>query len=570
MNIQIAKKTIKELVNVGIHSFCLCPGGRLAPFVEVLSNSTGLEVLSFFEERSACFFALGRVRRDQKPVAVLSTSGTAVAELLPAVIEAYYSALPLVLITADRPLDFGKSGSPQTLKNAVHILKDYCYRSKNILKEENINLSDWMPYRGSLHLNVCFDEPLIDEEVTTLDFSSLKKETVSIYPAAELFDSTGNTNHKLHTKKFDSFNGEKNKLYSKNYDLEHRKTATEEISFKKQCRLEIKKFFQTSKKPLLLVGELKPQEKPAIKDVLAHYTGLFYTEPLSGLDDISHRLLSGEKILNYAVEKKEIDGVIRLGGIPRSRFWRDLEKYELPVLNLSSPPFFSGLARSSFNQPLLLDIDFFKSCLFSLGEFGRDLKLFDQIQLEKWKNILADYSQSEEFWLWTLKKSLKENSKVFLGNSSPIRIWDTIAFCRKKPLSITGQSGVNGIDGLLSRFFGECDSKMNNVAILGDLSLLYDMAGFWRSKKYPPWTFVVINNFGGQIFSRLFKNSAYLNKHELSFASLGKMWGLNYKLYKNSLDFNWPEKPYNFVEVCPEEKDTTNCFKKYLSIWDKL
>ena len=555
MNIQIAQKIIKELVNLGIRSFCLCPGGRSAPFVEVLSQTKGLEVLSFFEERSACFFALGRARRDQKPVAVLTTSGTAVAELLPAVIEAYYSALPLVLITADRPLEFGKKGSPQTLEDTIQILKNYCHTSRNIVKSD-VHLSDWNPSKGSLHLNVCFDEPLLDEKVSILDFSSSKGKDVSVYPSVEMFNPINNIESKPYTAS----------CYSENT-----KTALEKnLSLKKEFQEEIEKFFQICKKPLVLVAELKPEEKAVVKKFLTHYKGLFYTEPLSGLEDIQQRLVSGEKILNYVLEKKEIDGVIRLGGIPRVRFWRDLEKHNLPVLNLSSPPFYAGLARPSFNQSLLGGIDLLKPYLSSLREFGDSLKDFDQTQWKKWKGILKEHPQSEESWFLTIKESLKENSKVFLGNSSPIRLWDMIAFCRKKNLYITGQAGLNGIDGLLSRFFGECDSQMNNIGIVGDLSLLYDMVAFWNAKNLPPWTLIVINNYGGQIFSRMFKNPAFLNRHELSFSSLAKMWGLHYESYKDPKVFNLPQKPYNFVEIYPKEEDTKSCFKKYASIWDSL
>ena len=553
MNIELAEKVIFELAKKGIYSFCLCPGGRLAPFVEVLSHSKGLEVLSFFEERSAGFFALGRTERDQRPAAVLTTSGTAVAELLPSVVESYYSAWPLVLITSDRPLEAGKKGSPQTLKNNVQILEDYCQISKNIVELKDVDLSDWHPSKGSLHLNVCFDEPF-DKEINPLDFFDFNTPALSIYPSEELFYSE---NEKHHLKAGSA------KVSSADHSAHN-------SSLPQNLEEELEKFFHTCKKPLLLVGELKLMEKPAVKDILTHYRGLFYTEPLSGLEAWPQRLVSGEKILNYALEKKEIDGVIRLGGIPRIRFWRDLEKRNIPVLNFSSPPFYAGLARFSFNQPLLGRLDLLKSYLVSLKDFGDNIKAFDKIQMEKWKSILEAYPQSEEFWFWTLKKSLKDNTKVFLGNSSPIRLWDMMAFEKKKNLFITGQAGVNGIDGLVSRFLGGCESQKNNVGIVGDLSLLYDMAGFWRAKEAPPWTLIVINNFGGQIFSRLFKNSAFLNRHQISFSSLAEMWGLNYELYSQPAHFNWPEKPYSLVEIRPKAENSKASFKKYASIWDSL
>lgn len=557
MNIQIAEQTIKQLVLSGVHSFCFCPGGRLAPFVEVLSHSKGIECLSFFEERSAGFFALGRVRRDEKPVAVLTTSGTAVAELLPAVIEAHYSSLPLVLVTADRPLEFGRKGSPQTLKNAIQILENYCHTFKHILDLEDVHFSNWNSSKGSLHLNVCFDEPLIDEQVSVFDFSSLKrKNTISIYPSTELFFSVNKET-------------EENSYEDSGFSEKHKATLGKNINLQKICKKEIEIFFKNCKKPLLLVGELKRQEQSVVQDILTHYKGLFYTEPLSGLESMPQRLLSGEKILNYASEKNEVDGVIRLGGIPRVRFWRDLEKKSLPVLSLSSPPFYAGLSRSSVNLPLLDSINLLKSHLLSLREFGDSLKDFDQVQLQKWKSVLENHPQSEEFWFWTLKQSLKEKSKVFLGNSSPIRLWDKVAFCKKAGLCITGQAGVNGIDGLVSRFLGECDPEMNNVGILGDLSLLYDMAGFWKGGSLSSWTLIVINNFGGQIFSRLFNNPAFLNQHKLSFDSLAEMWGLTYQLCKEPKDFS-RKANLNFVEIRPKAEDTEACFKKYVSLWDSL
>ncbi len=528
MNVEIAENIVYQLARKGIYSFCICPGGRIAPFVEVLSKSKGLEVLSFFEERSAGFFALGRTERDRRPTAVLTTSGTAVAELLPSVIEACYSAWPLALITADRPLKFGQKGSPQTLKNALQVLKDYCQTSKNITQLKDADISDWPADKGSLHLNVCFDEPLLDKEARCLDFSGWGKKTVSICPS---FDSPD----------------------------------------KKSAPKEIKAFFKICKKPLLLAGRLKAEERTAVQDILIHYTGPFYAESLSCLENGPGQLLSGEKILNYSWTKKEIDGVIRLGGIPRTRFWKDLEKLSLPVLNLSSPPFYAGLSRPSFNQPLgTSSVRALKTCLLALPPFGDSLKDFDREQLKKWKDILKSHPQSEYVWLLTLKKSLKGDSKIFLGNSSPIRLWSMADFCEKKGLSVTGQAGVNGIDGLVSRFLGGCEEQKNNVGILGDLSLLYDMAGFWGAKRCPAWTLAVINNFGGQIFSRLFNNPSFLNTHKLSFHGLAKMWGLNYSLYSQPSFFKWPDKPYSLVEIRPQAEDTKACFKKYVSLWDSL
>ena len=524
MNISLAQFIIKEVAVLGVSNFCICPGGRSAPFVEVLSHSRGLKLFYFFEERSAGFFALGQAGRDKKATAVITTSGTALTELLPSVAEAHYSGIPLLLITADRPLSFSKKGSPQTLKKAVDVFKPFLSLAQNISKKSDLDLSQWNLHEDSLHLNVCFDEPLISAPVKGIDFSKKRKKTQALY--------------KKTVKKMDS---------SKKID----------------------QFFKTCKKPLLLIGSLKAEEQKAVKTLLKNYNKPLYVEALSNLQNQIPSLLSGEKILNYAVKTKQIDGVIRLGGIPRARFWRDLERYKLPVLNLSSPPYYEGLARRTVNQTLFYNKEQLKEYLFSLKKFGEELKERDQIQLERYLQLLKKYPQSEESWFWKLKKSLKPKSKVFLGNSSPIRFWDKMLFCSKTDIKLCGQSGVNGIDGLVSRFFGECEKNNPNLAILGDLSLLYDMPAFWRSKKLPSWQIVVVNNHGGQLFSRLFNNPAFLNSHDLSFKALADMWRLNYVSYKNSRGFKWA-KAYSLIEICPKASETRACFKEYNSLWNKL
>src|SRR5207248_6669700 len=128
----------------------------LWPLAETKSTSANgqrptANVFTFVDERSAAFFALGRIKRDDRPVAVITTSGTAAAELLPATIEAYYSGAPLVLITADRPERYRGTGAPQSIEQ-VGLFGIYA----------TTEIEGWNR-RAPLHINVEFDEPLIDE-----------------------------------------------------------------------------------------------------------------------------------------------------------------------------------------------------------------------------------------------------------------------------------------------------------------------------------------------------------------------------------------------------------------------
>ena len=145
-NIAAARAVIERVRKLGVVDFCVCGGSRNAPLIAALGTG-----YTFVDERAAAFFALGRAKRDSRPVAVMTTSGTAAAELLPATIEAYYSGVPLILITADRPARFRGTAAPQSIEQ-VGLFGVYAAT----------DVDAWNR-RTPLHINVEFDEPLIDE-----------------------------------------------------------------------------------------------------------------------------------------------------------------------------------------------------------------------------------------------------------------------------------------------------------------------------------------------------------------------------------------------------------------------
>ena len=145
-NLAEARRVIALARELGVEDFCVCGGSRNAPLIAVIDRA-----FSFVDERSAAFFALGRAKLTERPVAVITTSGTAVAELLPAAVEAHYSGVPLVLITADRPERYRGTGAPQAIEQEG-IFGVYASRHPE----------RWTR-GGPLHINIEFDEPLIDE-----------------------------------------------------------------------------------------------------------------------------------------------------------------------------------------------------------------------------------------------------------------------------------------------------------------------------------------------------------------------------------------------------------------------
>lgn len=149
-NVHRASRLIDELRAIGVTELCVCAGSRNSPLLVVLGRRDDVRLFSFVDERSAAFFAIGRMKLHGAPVAVVTTSGTAVAELLPATVEAYYSGIPLILISADRPARFRGTAAPQCIEQEG-IFGVYAETS----------LDAWTRVRP-LHLNIEFHEPLID------------------------------------------------------------------------------------------------------------------------------------------------------------------------------------------------------------------------------------------------------------------------------------------------------------------------------------------------------------------------------------------------------------------------
>jgi 2-succinyl-5-enolpyruvyl-6-hydroxy-3-cyclohexene-1-carboxylate synthase len=137
---------IEQVLRAGCGEFVVCGGARNAGLVALLEAAKGIQIWKHFEERGAAFFALGRTKDIAQPCAVVTTSGTAVAECLPAVIEAFYTCKPLIILSADRPAEFRGSGAPQVIEQEK-IFGNYAARS----------LEEWNGH-GPLHLNVPLEE----------------------------------------------------------------------------------------------------------------------------------------------------------------------------------------------------------------------------------------------------------------------------------------------------------------------------------------------------------------------------------------------------------------------------
>lgn len=545
MNLIKAAKIIEFVRSLGVVDFCLCAGARNSPFITLLDDNRTLlethgQLFSFFEERSASFFALGRAQKTQRPVAVITTSGTAATELISAAVEAFYSQTPLIFITADRPPNYRNTGAPQSIEQ-IGIFTHYSLPTIDLHDDlsalEGLQWAQKIP----LHLNVCFSEPLLQGAFPQLTPNPVLRR---IAPA-------------------------------------HATTAEHANS------PEWQEFFTHCKQPLFILSGLSQSERTLVHQQLKDYSGTWWIESLSGLrghpDLESGRIKSGERLVQYLLEKKVFDGIIRLGSVPTTRVWRDLEeRFLLPVLSLSSGSW-SGLARPSKvvslselgpvmhylkarRDPQVLAAKTTPLTSSSLlSDNPTPWRRLDETLTEKIDAAIAAHPQSELHLVRQLSLWVKEQP-LYLGNSLPVREWDWVAQ-PILPAAITGNRGANGIDGQVSTFLGWLPTGQHSWALLGDLTTLYDLSAPWILQQLPnaSFTLVIMNNAGGQIFKPMFGREAFINRHNLSFAGWAQMWGLTYLCLEH---LEQPSgTPPQILELRPSEKATHALRAEIEQIW---
>ena len=516
-NRRLAAETLSVLHAAGVRTLCVCPGGRNAPLVlaaQAAANS--FEVLSFYEERSAAFFAVGRAQRDGVPAAVITTSGTAAAELLPAMLEARHAGLAIIAVTADRPRRLRGTGAPQTIDQ----LPLFAAAGVPVLDLDAPGQIGALP-AGSVHLNVCFDEPLVDGPAT-MTLSAAE-------PAARRPEPWMDT-------------------------AEARRTCGN--------------FFDRVRRPLVLVSSLSAADAHHLAPWLASLSSPLYLEAVSQLRN--HRNLqefslhAGERILLTPECREACDGVIRLGGVPTPRFWRECE--DRPVLHISRVNL-PGLAQSGPVVPMGVFHEMSRSFVPAGGKSDA-LFARDRASAEKLGALLEAEPRSEAGLLRALAQHCPKNARVFLGNSLPIREWDLAAPRTPDERTFFANRGVNGIDGLVSTALGLAGDDRPMAAVLGDLSALYDLAGLWPAAqmKTEEITLAVINNGGGKIFDRMFREPAFLNAHHLRLRGWAEMFGWHYGTM-HTPDEPWPEGRPRIIEVLPDADATARFSDAYAALW---
>jgi 2-succinyl-5-enolpyruvyl-6-hydroxy-3-cyclohexene-1-carboxylate synthase len=522
-NKMLAKQVLEEVISQGVTEFCFCPGGRNAPLLYPLAHSSQVKVYYWPEERSAAFFALGRIKATGRPVAVVTTSGTAAGELLPAAMEAHYTGLPLVLITADRPRRFRGTGAPQSAEQAG-LFGCYAHEMQDLEEGDSCCLNKWLR-QGPLHLNLCFEEPK-DSDCQVIRLDECQQQRNSFH-----------------------------------------------LDFSPDARY--LSFLQKSRFPLVIAGAMPDAYREQAVRFLLHLNAPVYAEGISAIREDSRlehlRITHIENIWRFAAEHDyPIDGILRLGGVPTVRLWRDLEHKagEIPVCSVSEHPF-SGLSCASVIHTSLPSFFAWAETLKPIHHYPYEKwKKGDQIAYQHLLSLFEEEPLAEASLIHALSKKIPMASKVYLGNSLPIREWDQAATYQSRHFQMGCNRGVNGIDGQMATFLGFCSDEQDNWSILGDLTVLYDLVAPWITSQlsHLSTNVVLVNNGGAGIFARMFAHSAFQNTHQLTFEPLAKFWNWRYE--------NWESVPTDLsfsqgsrlIELIPNPQSTERFLQRLKKI----
>ena len=303
-----------------------------------------------------------------------------------------------------------------------------------------------------------------------------------------------------------------------------------------------------------IVGALRAEDRAAAAEFLSAHQIPCLVEAPSGLrGDVRLReieLRGGDRDLQRWCLAGEVSHVIRIGGVPTTRVWRDLDDVDVLTQTVSiSHLRFSGLSRgSSIYLPGSGELRKFLREATSQAprQTVREKKWLeeDRQSHEKLERLVKILPQSEPAFVHALSLAVPEDAMIYVGNSLPIRWWDMVA-TRSRTTVAEANRGVNGIDGQISTALGLARGAGPSELwiLVGDLTALYDLSGPWALSKLASQNvrtrIVVLNNSGGRIFTRVLAkapggSAPFENEHDLGFEHWAKMWKLDYHRLENS------------------------------------
>ncbi len=458
----------------GIKHVVISPGSRSAPLVIAFNAQEGIECLQVIDERSAAFFALGMAQQLHAPVALICTSGSAVLNYGPAIAEAFYQRIPLLVITADRPEEWVDQGEGQAIRQHG-VLALHMKRSVQLPRITSDELAQWhcgrlineaidstvLPVPGPVHVNVPFAEPLYN----TTEIAGSSRFIAPVMTESFILP-------------------------------EHARWLIGQLS--------------ACKKVMVLAGQGVWSD--GMRKQLLHLATMpqvtVHTEATSNLDETAF-ITCIDRVIEAVNEKNEKDLrpdlLITFGGAVVSKRIKGLLRKWKPAQHWNI-----DLGQRHFDTYQSLTHDIAVSPEIFFAQITPQVQPNESIYGEVWKMLdmstrgthnrsVADAPFCDLTVFNTLLDRIPGDSAVHLANSTPARYAQL--FDRVRGHRWFSNRGTSGIDGCTSTAIGAAfATKEPTTLITGDTAFCYDSNAFWNKQLSPLLKVIVIDNDGGNIF----------------------------------------------------------------------
>ncbi|MBV0922908.1 2-succinyl-5-enolpyruvyl-6-hydroxy-3-cyclohexene-1-carboxylic-acid synthase [Halomicroarcula limicola] len=533
-----AETLAEELAAGGVDAVCLSPGSRSTPLTVAFAEHPEIRTFSHLDERSAAFFALGRARRTGKPTPLVCTSGTAAANFHPAVIEADQSGVPMLLLTADRPPELTDSGANQTVDqeklygDAVRWYRDMPEPEAEPRKVRMLRTTAARSLAaatgstpGPVHLNCRFRKPLEPTPVPDDDPEGVPD---------------------------DWADGDRSAAEGRDGPFVRTEQGRPELPADEVVR--VARAVEAADRGLLVAGPADDGLAPEALEKLAAATGFpVLADPLSDLRFGPHvdRLdapvcggydayLGSDAVASWA----DPDVVLRFGASPTSKplrhSLRDSDCRQFVV----DPA--GGWTEAEFTASDLLVADpnatasALAERVTARGEASWRRR-FAAAERAHWNAVEDALAPGERYWeggvLADAARLAPDPTTLFVSNSMPVRDLDRFGRPRTANLTVLGNRGASGIDGITSTALGAGSATDDPlVLVTGDLAYYHDMNGLLALGRCGvDATIVLVNNDGGGIFGILpiaehdTFESQFRTPHGLDFGPTGDLYGLEFR-----------------------------------------
>lgn len=516
VNTHFAHILFSSLNELGISDIFMAPGSRSCP-LSLAAHHYATNFYTHFDERALAFMALGFIKQHKKAACVITTSGSACGNLLPALMEAFSNNLPLILITADRPQELHFKGSNQTIKQS-DIFSEFTALSMTFDAPTQAGFNEkalgsilsfirFKSQSGPIHLNIPFHEPLFDQSV---DFP---------------------------------------------HDVEFRK----EVSF-------LEDFDFSNKIGCIILGEdavCQEQDALFFEKLSTHLDAPIFADITSGYRDYDLKQVCHYPLFIENIEVK-FDYFLHFGKKLTSKGLENfIKKSECHYIHFDN----SNTLYDPYHKITQTVRNSKDSWVTLLDSYNLNKGLctyFDEISSLITQHLLQFcdlYPSAEEaLYIHSMNKYASNGIQIFIGNSLPIRHMDSFYFPKHSMSKIYTQRGVSGIDGLIATACGISSNKHLTMAFLGDLSSLYDINSLSLiSQNKLPLIPIIFNNHGGGIFSHLpianqtpHFDKIMATKHNFYFAEMAHGFDLCHRLISSLEefeDFLKNPEPYTLVEI---------------------